>query len=35
MFKVNNKDVVTLNIFTPWGSVSVVNLEHVIAGWVS
>ena len=27
MFKVNNK------YFTPCSSVSIVNLEHVIAGW--
>ena len=42
MFKVSNKDVngvvlvslsLTLNIFTPSSSVSIVNFEHVIAGW--
>ena len=25
--------LLTLNIFTPWSSVSIVNFEHVIAGW--
>ena len=41
MFRVNNKDTVvlvslilTLNNFKPCSSVSVVNFEHVIAGWV-
>ena len=46
MFKVNNEDARTtpgvvlvslllnLNIFTPSSNVSIVNLEHVIAGWV-
>ena len=42
MFKVSNKDVngvvlvslsLTLNIFTPSSSVSIVNFEHVITGW--
>ena len=42
MFKVNNKDtnsvvlvslLLTLMIFTPGSSVSVVNFEHVIATW--
>ena len=28
MFKVNNKN------FTPCSSVSIVNFEHIIAGWV-
>ena len=31
MFKVNNKDTRTT---TPCSSVSIVNFEHVIAGWV-
>ena len=43
MLKVNNKDIsvvlvfllLTLNIFfTPYSSVSILNFEHVIAGWV-
>ena len=29
MFKVNNKDIRT----TPYSSISIVNFEHVIAGW--
>ena len=29
MFKVNNKN------FTPCSSVSIVNFEHIIAGWVN
>ena len=45
MLKVNNKDtrttlgvvlvslLLTLNNFTPCSSVSIVNFEHVIAGW--
>ena len=35
MFKVNNKDTRTTPVayFTPRFSVSIVNLEHVIAGW--
>ena len=38
-FKVNNKVVLvfllfTLNIFRTWSGVSIVNFEHVIAGWV-
>ena len=37
MFKVNNKDNRTtpLTYFTACSSVSIVNLEHVIAGWES
>ena len=31
MFNVNNKD--TRTYFTPCSSVSIVNFEHVIAGW--
>ena len=34
MFKVNNKDTRTTPYFTPCSSVSIVNFEHVIAGWV-
>ena len=38
MFKVNNKDTRTtytrMTYFTPCSSVSIVNFEHVIAGWV-
>ena len=35
MFKINNKDTRTMPLaFTPCSSVSVVNFEHVIAGWV-
>ena len=44
MFKVNNKDtrttqdnvlVLTINfVFTPCSSISIVNVEHVNAGWV-
>ena len=46
MFKVNNKDtrttpgiilvslLLTLNIFSPCSSVSIVNFKHVTAGWV-
>ena len=38
MFKVNHKHIshftkLTLNIFTPCSSVSIVNFEHVIPGW--
>ena len=35
MFKVNNKDTRTTPVayFTPRSSVSIVNFEHVIAGW--
>ena len=33
MFKVNN--VVLVSYFTPCSNVSIVNFEHVIAGWVS
>ena len=35
MFKVNNKDIkTTLTLyFTPYSSVSIVNFEHIIAGW--
>ena len=32
MFKVNNEDTFIVN-FTPCSSVSIVNFEHVIAGW--
>ena len=35
MFKVNNKDTRTTPCFTPCSSVSIVNFEHVITGWVS
>ena len=31
MLKVNNKD--TRTYFTPCSSVSIVNSEHIIAGW--
>ena len=36
MFKVNNKDSRTtpMAYFTPCSSVSIVNFEHVIDGWV-
>ena len=34
MFKVNNKDTRTTPCHTPCFSVSIVNFEHVIAGWV-
>ena len=39
MFKVNNKDtrttpLLTLNIFTPCSSVSIVNFEQVNTAWV-
>ena len=34
MFKVNNKDTRTTPCFTPCYSVSIVNFEQVIAGWV-
>ena len=36
MYKVNNKDTRTtpMAYFTPCSSVSIVNFEHVIAGWV-
>ena len=34
MFKVNNKDNITCP-FKPYSSVSIVNFEHVIAGWVN
>ena len=35
MFKINNKDTRTMPLAsTPCSSVSVVNFEHVIAGWV-
>ena len=38
MFKVNNKDtrktsLASLAYITPCSSVSIVNFEHVIAGW--
>ena len=39
MFKVNEAigvvlvSLLTLNIFTTYSSVSIVNFEHVIAGW--
>ena len=40
MFQVNNKDTITtqleslnLNISIPSSNVSIVNFEHVIAGW--
>ena len=36
MFKVNNKGTRTTELwtyFTPSSSVSIVNFEHVIAGW--
>ena len=32
MFKVNNND--TRTYFTPCSSVSIVNFEHVNAGWI-
>ena len=44
MFKVNNKDAIgvvlvslllTLNIFIPCSSVSIVNFEHVNADWTN
>ena len=36
MFKVNNEDTITMSMtyFTPCSTVSSVNYEHVIAGWV-
>ena len=35
MFTVNNKDTRTtpMAYFTPYSSVSIVNFQHVIAGW--
>ena len=37
MLKVNNKDkgTTSLTYFTPCSSFSIVNFEHVIAGWIS
>ena len=38
MFKVNNKDTIFIvnfkTYFTPCSSVSIVDFEHVLAGWV-
>ena len=34
MFKVNNKDTIFKTYFTPCSSVSIVDFEHVLAGWV-
>ena len=35
MFKVNNKDTRTtpMAYFTPCSSASIINFEHVMAGW--
>ena len=35
MFKVNSKDTKTTPYSTPCSFVSIVDFEHVIAGWVS
>ena len=34
MLKVNNKNTSTTPYFTPGSSVSIINFEHVIAGWL-
>ena len=36
MLKINNKDTFIVNwtYFTPFPSVSIVNFEHVIIGWI-
>ena len=33
MLRVNNKDTPTTPYFTPYSSVSTVNVEQLIAGW--